>query len=680
MKRVWMLAQVLSVLAATTAQAADSQFLSYVRAKAAELRARDATPESLQDWQQQKTALKQHLTAAWGGFPKEHCDLEPRKLGELQRDGYRVEKIIIQTRPGLWATTNAYVPDKAGKLPAVLCVHGHWSGAKQDPVVQSRCIGLAKLGFFVLAIDAFGAGERAVGEALGEYHGEMTGATLFPIGMPLSGMQVYDNQRAVDYLQSRPEVDGSRIGITGASGGGNQTMYAGTFDERFKAVVPVCSVGNYQAYLGAACCMCEVVPGALRFTEEGGILGMAAPRGLMVVSATKDAPQFSVAAAAKSIAAAKPIFALSQQPDFVRHTIIESGHHYNEPMREAMYGWMTKHLKGEGDGAPIKEPEIKPEDREMLRCFPGDSRPDDFITIPRFAGQEAKRLAAIRPTAKSSDLWIDLKEERRAALEKALLGASTSFVKTAPEAVTAGDKFTLKPEPGIELPVTIERGKNAAKVVVLLDLAGAESATRSDLAAEVRKLGWNLVTLDLRATGSLALAGDKIGNAPDHNSAEWSLWLGYPLMGQWLTDVRRLVDVIESRFEGKPDISLIGTGSAGLVALSVAALDERVTRVAAVGSLASYVTSEPYRGQHLGVMVPGILRDVGDVADIAALSLPRRIVIANPVHPSGKPLTNAELGPAFDSGFQIATVNDVGPKFNVSAGAQAAAIIESLGN
>ena len=122
-----------------------------------------------------------------------------------------------------------------------------------------------------------------------EYHGEMVAATLFPIGLPLSGLQVYENMRAVDYLQSRPEVDPGKIGITGASGGGNQTMYAGAFDERFQCVVPTCSVGTYNAYLSAACCMCEVVPGALTFTEEGDVLGLAAHRGLMVTSATMDA-------------------------------------------------------------------------------------------------------------------------------------------------------------------------------------------------------------------------------------------------------------------------------------------------------------------------------------------------------------------------------------------------------
>src|SRR5439155_21169183 len=107
-------------------------------------------------------------------------------------------------------------------------------------------------------------------------------------GRRLLGLRVDDNGRAVDYLVSRPEVDGKRLGVTGASGGGNQTMYAGALDERIGAVVPVCSVGTYQAYLRAACCVCEVLPGALRFAEEGDVLALVAPRALLVVNATRD--------------------------------------------------------------------------------------------------------------------------------------------------------------------------------------------------------------------------------------------------------------------------------------------------------------------------------------------------------------------------------------------------------
>ena len=292
---------------ATTIEPA-KQFLAHIHRRWHELRGADKLPESLDDWTKAKQHLREKLLESWGGFPKEACELAPQKLGELARDGYRVEKIVFQTRPGVLMTANAYVPEGAGKRPAVLCVHGHWAGAKQDPVPQSRCIGLAKLGFFVLAVDAFGAGERGIGKALGEYHGEMVGSTLLPVGLPLSGLQVYENMRAVDYLLTRPEVDGTRLGITGASGGGNQTMYAGAFDERFACVVPVCSVGTYHSYLGAAACVCEIVPDVTTYTEEWGLLAMVAPRALMVMSATKDAFQFSVGEAQQSIARAQHVF------------------------------------------------------------------------------------------------------------------------------------------------------------------------------------------------------------------------------------------------------------------------------------------------------------------------------------------------------------------------------------
>ena len=163
--------------------------------------------------------------------------------------------------------------------------------------------------------------------------------------------------------------------------------------------MPVCSVGNYQAYLGAACCMCEVVPGALRFTEEWGVLGLVAPRALMVINATRDAFQFSVGEAKKSLALAAPVFKLYGKPDNLRHAIFESPHDYSQAMREAMYGWMTLHLKGEGDGTRSRSRRSRPRTPKTLRCYPGDTRPKDFMTIPKFAAAEGKKLRATKPSA-----------------------------------------------------------------------------------------------------------------------------------------------------------------------------------------------------------------------------------------------------------------------------------------
>ena len=498
--------------------------------------------------------------------------------------------------------------------------------------------------------NALGAGERAVGKALGEYHGEMTAATLFPTGQTLAGIQVYENARALAYLATRPEVDADRVGVTGASGGGNQTMYAVAMIDGLKAAVPVCSVGNYRIYLGTACCICEVVPGALTFTEEWGVLGLAAPKPLMIVNATKDAVQFSVPEARKTIAGLEPLYRLYGHPENLRHAVFESGHDYNKAMREAAHGWFNRHLTGRGDGSPIAEPAIKTEDPEVLRCFPGDSRPDDFVTLPRYAAAEGRRLSAAKTVPSDPADWKAEAERRRAALVAAI-GGFPDGPRVSPRAEADGRVriVQFEPEPSLSLAARVEPGKEAdAPRVILLDLDGGEAALASPLAAELRKDGWSLVTLDLRATGRLAVPSDRIGHAPDHNSAEWGLWVGRPLMGQWVVDVRRLLDALDAAGGDRPrETALVGVGPGGLVALAAAATDTRVSRVAAVGTLASYVSDEPYRDQRLGVIVPGLLRDVGDVPHMVALVAPRRVVIAGGVTGGGRRLDAGRLHEAY---------------------------------
>jgi len=628
-----------SGLSAVAAAKPDNAFLNFVKSAAADLRGEDSPPADLDAWHENRRAIRAGLLQAWGGFPKKHAPLNPHKLGELKRDGYRVEKITFQTMPGVFMTANAYVPDRPGKLPTVLCVHGHWRGAKQDPNVQARCIGLAKLGFFVMAVDAFGAGERGIGKQLGEYHGEMVAATLYPTGRPLSGLQLYENMRAVDYLLTRPEVDGDRLGITGASGGGNQTMYAGAWDERFKAVVPTCSVGNYQAYLGAACCMCEVVPGALKFTEEGGVLGLTAPRALMVISATRDAFQFSVGEAKKSLEFVRPVYDAYSESTKVKHAIFESPHAYNAPMRETMYGWMTLHLKGEGNGSPIKEPDMKLEDPEDLRCYPGDSRPDDWLTIPQFAAREGIKALGSKLIPPSADVWREWVRVKRRVLNERLLG------RTMPEGYQPKQSVEFQPEGGITLNAgEVPKRKNRRQPqYIILTIEGAAASQTNAIAASLRKQGHTVETFSLRATGEHSYHRDKIRRAPDHNTAEWSLWLGRPLLGQWVQDVRAFLNSRETLGA----TTLIGIGPAAMVAVTTAAMDNRVERTVAVNLLASYISDVPYESHRLGLIVPGILRDLGDVQHVAAMIAPRQLTIVGGTSGGGVAMSAEQMRSAF---------------------------------
>jgi dienelactone hydrolase len=649
-------------VADATLPAPDPQaFDKWIQGQAAAMRTNDRAPASLREWRERRSELRRRMLAAMGPSPPSPFPLQAQVLGALPRLGYRIENVVFQTRPEIWVTGNAYVPETArSRMPAVLVVHGHWALARRDPVVQARCLGLVKNGFFVLAVDAFGAGERYTTPAPGTYHGALYGSTLWPVGHTLLGMQVYDNRRAVDYLLSRPEVDGARIGITGASGGGNQTMYAGALDERLRAVVPVCSVGRYQAYLRSACCVCEVLPGALDFTEVGDVLGRIAPRALLIISASRDAPQFSPAEAEKSVARARAIFRLSGAGDKLRHQIFESGHDYNQAMREAMYGWMKRWLAEEGDGHSIPEPAFEIEKPEDLSCYPDGQRPKGFLFPPTFALREGRGLVG-KLTKRAPDHaedWESSAVQMRSQLIHQLacdLAISRTAVKLGAAEIADGTTtvpLLFHPEPDMPVPATLKSRTVAGterRVCLVLHLDGKAEALSHPLATALLTKGWAIVAPDLRATGTTRPPHDAIANAIDHNSAEHALWIGRPLLGQWLIDVRCVAEWCgkQPRFD-RARLGVVGIGPAGIIALLAAAiLDDLISVAAVLDSPVTYTTGEAYGPKmRMGLLAPGILR-ISDVPQLAALVAPRRLLVAGGTSPQDAALDGALLERAF---------------------------------
>ncbi|MDD3927260.1 MAG: acetylxylan esterase, partial [bacterium] len=178
-------------------------------------------PLNLEAWQEQRACLLDEIRFAAGIFP-EPCPLDVQEHGVVELDGYSIKKITYQSRPGLRVTANLYLPDGPGPFPGVINMHGHWAQGKIAARVQARGHMLARDGFVALVVDAFGSGERGTEPGCFEYHGAGLGASLMNIGRTLLGMQVYDNMRGIDLLQSLDCVDPDRIGATGASGGGNQ--------------------------------------------------------------------------------------------------------------------------------------------------------------------------------------------------------------------------------------------------------------------------------------------------------------------------------------------------------------------------------------------------------------------------------------------------------------------------
>jgi hypothetical protein len=278
--------------------------------------------------------------------------------------------------------------------------------------------------------------------------------------------------------------------------------------------------------------------------------------------------------------------------------------------------------------------------------------------------------------------WEAQAPKLRKTLGDRILGGLSG--KPAPNIRKTGPLLRFQTEPGLDLFAmeVIPQKEKSSRVAIFigLDDGGNRDWTNADFQPDPwRPAGWRVWGSELRATRSAAWPSDTIGAAPDHNTAQWGLWIGRPLLGQWVHDVRRVLDVMEEDGGKLPSrIAVVGKGPAGIVALCAAAVDPRITDVVAIDALASYITESPYKNQRLGLMAPGILRDVGDVAHVAALCLPRRVVIAGGVFGDGKKLTAEQRQKTFEPAAQVGRLLRSDGALQLLESSDTAAIVKAL--
>jgi pimeloyl-ACP methyl ester carboxylesterase len=194
--------------------------------------------------------LREKLLKMIGGLPTEKTDLHPQINGKVEIDGFSIEKLIFESLPGVYVTALVYIPsDHSKKNPAVLVPAGHSTNGKI--YYQEICQRLAKRGYVVLAWDPVGQGERSqfwdAKAGKSRYNlicaeHAVLGNLAYLAGANLARWEIWDGIRAVDYLLTRPEVDGERISIVGTSGGGFQAAQIAALDKRIKVVVPSCYI------------------------------------------------------------------------------------------------------------------------------------------------------------------------------------------------------------------------------------------------------------------------------------------------------------------------------------------------------------------------------------------------------------------------------------------------------
>ncbi len=573
-------------------------------------------PTTLAAWEEYRSGLRARLRELAGTWP-EPPPLEVREHGELKLDGYRIRKLTFQTRPGLRATANLYLPDGPGPFPGVLGVHGHWSQGKLAARVASRGHLLARSGFVVLVLDAFGSGERGTVPGAFEYHGKQIGASLLPLGETLLGMQVYDNRRGIDLLQSLDCVDGERIGVTGASGGGNQTMWVSAFDERIKAAVPVVSVGAFEKYACNPNCICECLPEGLTLTEEWGILALAAPAAVLVLNALRDTnAAFQVPDMIRTVNGAREVYRLLGIGERLAYQTFDLPHGYWPEMQRHMLGWFTYWLKGEGACLPRELPGIPELPERDLMCFPDGGRPPEVKSVLGFARERAAEItAARRPAAEPEDRRRELAD---------LLHLSPGPVRLARGPVVEGAdgacrwrKFTVEALPGGLLPccelLPARDGEPERTVLAVHPGGKAALADRAEVRAWLAA-GASVCLADLRHTGETAWEDNRI--APGHEASRTALWLGRTMLGEWTEDILALVRLYA---DAGVAVEIAAWGEAGMAALCAAAFAEDIARCELHGLPSTVVPGEAAPALHMAAYVPRFLL-WGDVPELRGLA------------------------------------------------------------
>ena len=340
----------------------NSTALAKLMTEAAEYAQRWRLPADAAAWRDRRDYLEQVVLKGLGLDPlPERTPLNARIVARHDMDDYTIENVIFYSRPNFPVTANLYRPKikTPGKRAAILCPIGHsLDTGKAYKAYQIRCIKLARLGFTVMIYDAVGHGERCIS---GNSHHE-GGFALLPSGRTVLGFMVWDSMRGIDYLQSLPEVDPERIGVTGNSGGGLNTLFTTALDKRVRCGALagyVYQSSNWIKYSGPNCTCC-FVPGLYREMDWFEIAGLIAPRALLMMQGYEDYI-FPISGARKAGRSTEALYDLLGHRGLARFDEFAGWPHgYARPFREAMYGWMLRHLMGKGDGSPLPEGEVLP--------------------------------------------------------------------------------------------------------------------------------------------------------------------------------------------------------------------------------------------------------------------------------------------------------------------------------
>jgi dienelactone hydrolase len=308
------------------------------------LRFQARTGAQAAEWQK---ALRAKLVELIGGLASERQPLRPVTLETRTFRGYRREKIVFDSRPGVSMLAYLLLPTTVQTpAPTVICIPGHGRGV--DDIVgideQGRertdkagyqhdfAIQVAEAGMAAVAIEPMGFGCRRdpinARQGLSRKACEPTAGGALLLGETMIAWRVADVMRTLDYIATRPELDASRVGCMGISGGGTATLFAAALEPRIRAAMVSGYLNTFRDSVGSlAHCIDNYVPGILNWAEMHDIAGLIAPRPLFVESGEKDAI-FPIAASIESFKQVREIYGIFQAADRIEQEVFPGEHSF----------------------------------------------------------------------------------------------------------------------------------------------------------------------------------------------------------------------------------------------------------------------------------------------------------------------------------------------------------------
>jgi dienelactone hydrolase len=616
------------------------------------------TPRAIRDYQ--AWARRTFLELA-GPLPQ-RTPLQVKTLGAFDRPRYRVEKLVYESRPGLFVTANLYLPSTGSPpFPGVLFQMGHTLNGKGGALYQRCCQGLAQLGYVVLAFEPMGQGERTnypePGGWLTRLHSadsEHTtpGRQMLLTGETATAMQLWDAVRSLDVLASHPSVDPRRLGSTGQSGGATLTMLLAAADDRLAAAA-VCS-GNTENFAtepffapgSTDDAEQNLIASAPRAFDRWDLLWPLAPKPLLVAASARDffgTYSASYAASGREefakLARAYEALGAAGKLKYVE-TPLPHGLSYS--LRLAVYNWFERSLKA-SDRSIQEEPPTSPEPDQTLWCGKTGNTVRDFGGKTPFA-LSRERAASITTPARPPDLRALLGMDSPGAPPRLQVVGSTRYGTCDIQAVE------VQGAPQVWAPAWLFLPKTPwTRLLLLLEPNGRNGRWHEDeLYPQLAAAGIAVCAADVRGVGDLApqFSPGAAGYAREHQEEENYAWagliLGRSLLGQRVTDILAFTAAL-AQAHPAASIAVAARDKMTVPALCAAALDQRIAKLYMARHLVSWrslVESEEY-SYPLANFVPNVLR-AADLPEIARSMAPRPAIVAGAVDAAGRLLRRSE--------------------------------------